>query len=534
MKTAARRSLLAAALSCASIVNGEVAQYCPPNNGDVCFRVAVPSSSASSGSGNIYFQISAPTTYAWVALGTGSRMSNANIFLMYQDGSGNLTLSPRKGTNYQAPVEDTSSTAAQLTLLAGSGVSGNTMTANIKCSNCETWSAGTLDLTSTSSNWVSAWRSGSSLATTDTNAVISQHDDTQQFGLDLTQLTTTSDSNPFLQDSTTDGGNSSSGSGSDSGSGSGSGSTNNGSPFVTGASGPNRTILVAHGVIMAIVMAILYPLGSLLLPLLGKWWFHAGWQAVTFCLIRQKLFTQAHTTFGTVVVCLMVVQPALGYLHHRQYLATHGRGVVSHIHIWWGRILMTLGVVNGGLGLQLSNERTGLVIAYSVVAGVIFLAYFIVKVWAAIGGRQRGRQFVNCASHTYPKMISPLTRASSKAVAAVSRLAVRNVAQIQMRTFIAPTVSRRADFVQELYLKELKAFKPTPVKDSDSVGQVSTFNLPQTPKSPEEADLASSLKEYESMAVEVEGQEGADAGKPAAAVEDWLVEEEEDDAHHAH
>lgn len=88
-----------------------------------------------------------------------------------------------------------------------------------------------------------------------------------------------------------------------------------------------------------------------------------------------------------------------------------------------------------------------------------------------------------------------------------------------------------ADFVQELYLKELKAYKPTPIKDTDSVGQVATFSLPKTPKSPEEADLASSLKEYETMAVEVEGQE-ADATKPAAVIEDWLVEEEEEAAHH--
>jgi F-type H+-transporting ATPase subunit h len=91
-----------------------------------------------------------------------------------------------------------------------------------------------------------------------------------------------------------------------------------------------------------------------------------------------------------------------------------------------------------------------------------------------------------------------------------------------------------ADFVQELYLKELKAYKPPPVKESDSVGNVATFNLPKTPKSPEETDLASSLKEYESMAVEVEGQEGADASKPAAVIEDWLVDEEEDEAAHAH
>ncbi|KAK4195655.1 ATP synthase complex subunit H-domain-containing protein [Triangularia verruculosa] len=125
------------------------------------------------------------------------------------------------------------------------------------------------------------------------------------------------------------------------------------------------------------------------------------------------------------------------------------------------------------------------------------------------------------------------SRASTKAVSAVSRLAAGRTAAVQMRTFIAPTVSRRADFVQELYLKELKAYKPTPVKDSDAVGQVATFSLPKTPKSPEEADLASSLKEYESMAVEVEGSEvDASGAQTQAVVEDWLVEEEEEGAQH--
>jgi F-type H+-transporting ATPase subunit h len=94
--------------------------------------------------------------------------------------------------------------------------------------------------------------------------------------------------------------------------------------------------------------------------------------------------------------------------------------------------------------------------------------------------------------------------------------------------------TRSADFVQELYLKELKAYKAPAVKESDATEHVQAFAVPKTPQSPEEADLASSLKEYESMAVEVEGQEGADAAKPAAAIEDWLVEEEEDDGHGHH
>ena len=55
------------------------------------------------------------------------------------------------------------------------------------------------------------------------------------------------------------------------------------------------------------------------------------------------------------------------------------------------------------------------------------------------------------------------------------------------------------------------------------------FSDPKTPKSPEEADLASSLKEYENMTVEVEGQDPAAASGATPVLEDWLVEEEDDE-----
>lgn len=102
----------------------------------------------------------------------------------------------------------------------------------------------------------------------------------------------------------------------------------------------------------------------------------------SFQLTTNQLFSQTHTVFGTVIICLLGIQPILGLLHHRHYLKTQGRGIVSYAHIWWGRILMILGVVNGGSGLQLSRERSSLIIAYSVVAGVAFLSYFLFKGWA--------------------------------------------------------------------------------------------------------------------------------------------------------
>lgn len=76
-----------------------------------------------------------------------------------------------------------------------------------------------------------------------------------------------------------------------------------------------------------------------------------------------------------------------------------------------------------------------------------------------------------------------------------------------------------------MYLRELKNYKPTPVKPTDAEGHVQKFSIPKAPQSPEEADLASELKEYEAQQPEVEGQ--AAAGDAKAVEEDWFEEEEE-------
>lgn len=401
----------------ANIVQGATVQYCPSSGGGICYTVGVPSSSASAGSGNIYFQITAPTTYQWVALGTGSGMANSNIFLMYQDGNGNLTLSPRRGTMRTMPTLDTSSTAAKLTLLAGSGVStdGKTMTANVACANCQSWSGGTMSLASTSAGWIAAWKAGSSLSSTSKSATITQHDDTDRFSIDLTKATISTDSNPFV--STNTGGNSGNGNSTGSDTGSGSGSDSNSGSSGSGSSGsgvtvvsgkPSAAILTAHGLIMALVFVVLYPLGSLLMPLLGNWKVHGSFQIFVWCLMwagfglgivtakeRNMLFTETHTVLGTVVACLLVIQPALGIAHHQYYVRNQKRGLVSYAHIWYGRILMLIGVINGGLGLQLAVAPDNLIIAYGVIAGIIFLVYTATKIFTYMrrkSAHSRGRK----------------------------------------------------------------------------------------------------------------------------------------------
>lgn len=54
-------------------------------------------------------------------------------------------------------------------------------------------------------------------------------------------------------------------------------------------------------------------------------------------------------------------------------MATHKKTAWTHLHVWYGRVLIFLGIVNGGLGLYLASDtpaysRAG-TIAYSVLAG---------------------------------------------------------------------------------------------------------------------------------------------------------------------
>lgn len=204
------------------------------------------------------------------------------MFIMYTDGSGNVTISPRLGANHVMPTEDTTSTAAALTLLAGSGVNGSTMRANVLCTNCNSWDGGSMSLSDTSSSWISAWKSGSSLGSTDGNAVITQHDSTDLWSLDLTKATVSSDTNPFV----TAAGDSSSSDDSSNSNGSGSGSSGDDSSGISKNTNNNTSMLIAaHGVIMALTFVIMYPIGSVLMPLLGKWAIHAAWQMVSFILM---------------------------------------------------------------------------------------------------------------------------------------------------------------------------------------------------------------------------------------------------------
>ena len=76
------------------------------------------------------------------------------------------------------------------------------------------------------------------------------------------------------------------------------------------------------------------------------------------------------------------MQPVLGTIHHRIYKTKKQRTAWATAHVWLGRIIITLAIINGGLGLRLSeNTRKG-EIAYGVIGGVVWLIWMAIAVWA--------------------------------------------------------------------------------------------------------------------------------------------------------
>lgn len=56
------------------------------------------------------------------------------------------------------------------------------------------------------------------------------------------------------------------------------------------------------------------------------------------------------------------------------------RTIWASLHVWYGRALVTLGIINGGLGLRLSDNTKGGEIAYGVVACFMWLLWMAVSI----------------------------------------------------------------------------------------------------------------------------------------------------------
>ncbi|KAF2194437.1 hypothetical protein K469DRAFT_127363 [Zopfia rhizophila CBS 207.26] len=175
--------------------------------------------------------------------------------------------------------------------------------------------------------------------------------------------------------------------------------------------GSRQKILIAHGVLAALAFVIFFPIGAIIIRLAsfpGVWLVHGLFQIFAYLVyiaafgigvwmvnnIPINLLDHYHPVIGIVVFVLLFFQPILGFIHHSQFRKYSRRTVWSYGHLWLGRIVITLGIINGGLGMLLATETgyfvpsRGQMIAYGVVAGAMWLLYVVA---AVIGEARRSR-----------------------------------------------------------------------------------------------------------------------------------------------
>lgn len=346
----------------------------PAEHKDITFTIQV-SPDAVKGSGPIFLQMNSTLPVQWFALGQGIHMKDSNMFIVYASrGSQNVTVSPRMGKGHFLPLYNPD---ADILLLDGSGNYDGALTANIRCDSCFSWEGGSEDPMNPVSPWIWGVKYGELLRSDSVSAHLLEHDFDGVAFVNMKNATGTNTMrNPFV---------------------------NLGNATITPAwnrppfdsVGLNKK-KIAHAVLMTLGFVALFPFAAItlhLFPSSSTVTIHATLQlfnlvlsiaglAVGISMSQQiHLMRHHHPIIGIIVVAsLSVFQPAMGLIQHRHFHKTGDKGMFAYLHRWLGRSMIVLGIINVGLGFQLTGWRDpyaprGAVISCSVVAGIVVVGY---------------------------------------------------------------------------------------------------------------------------------------------------------------
>ncbi|AEO66557.1 uncharacterized protein THITE_31826, partial [Thermothielavioides terrestris NRRL 8126] len=153
-----------------------------------------------------------------------------------------------------------------------------------------------------------------------------------------------------------------------------------------------------HGILAALAMVLLFPLGAILLRVLPAGrpavWTHVAVQLLAWGVyvaaaglgidLLQNPSTRYHPIIGLVLLALLVIQPVVGFVHHRVYKRVQRRQLWSYLHLAIGRVGITLGIINGGLGLYLANASASAKRVYAIVPAIMWALWMLVALWSEI------------------------------------------------------------------------------------------------------------------------------------------------------
>jgi hypothetical protein len=206
------------------------------------------------------------------------------------------------------------------------------------------------------------------------NAHISQHEREGAFQWDLSQATGGSDTNPFTGAATT----------------SSSNAAGRQNSWMGLSSQVQERFIQAHGTLASIAFVAIFPIGAILVRLASfrqLAWTHGGLQIFGYAIFIAAAgigifmadggdyLREPHAIIGMLLLVVLFFMPFIGAIHHRVYKTMQKRTWLSYSHIFTGRAAVVLGMVNGGLGLQLADAGSSYTIAYGVFAGLMGVVY---------------------------------------------------------------------------------------------------------------------------------------------------------------
>ncbi|KAJ5921667.1 hypothetical protein N7454_009141 [Penicillium verhagenii] len=160
-----------------------------------------------------------------------------------------------------------------------------------------------------------------------------------------------------------------------------------------------HSMIVAHGVIAAIVFLGLVPMASLIIRYYSRWnpyWafkLHAWFQVLTLLLTTvvfvlgwfavgpERSLTNPHHGIGLAIYVLVIFQALWGWFVHKveRNKMRHRVPLKLVLHRWLGRATAILGIVQIPLGLTLYGSPKVLFILFSLAAFAYLLAFFILS-----------------------------------------------------------------------------------------------------------------------------------------------------------
>ncbi|KAK5628982.1 hypothetical protein RRF57_004697 [Xylaria bambusicola] len=314
---------------------------------DIAFALNVPDDVSSS---DLFFSLAFPTHSSWVAVGLGASTMDGNplVLMAYPSKSGNnVTLSPRQCSGQNEPVYDSS---IDVKTLPGTGLfNDTTFIFNGVCGNCRSWSRdGSIDVSSTAQQMIYATGPTGDTQSDDPRNSVEFHSSYGSFTMDLVRATGEGGVPEIPANENV---------------------TSVGAVRLSAETGQVDNKAITHAVFMILAFVGIWPFGILVLRIGHSPRWHAINQVVAFGFVvvgailgftislyynRSKKFNTPHQIIGILVFIFSIGQLVLGFLHHRAYKKTQQPTKMAPVHVWLGRLVILLGIVNGFTGFPLA------------------------------------------------------------------------------------------------------------------------------------------------------------------------------------